>query len=629
MKLLKSLFAAAVLAVAAILPAQELAAQAKNYQYKVDLNSVKDDILSVELTVPQLGEKSLRFWLPRMVPGTYAVYDFSRFVVELNAYDAKGKKMQAKRSKDGMYWDIKKAKKLAKIVYTVEDTWDTKKSNFIFEPAGTCFSDDKSVFVLNNHGIFGYFEKHERRPYILEIDRPAGLFGGSSLVRSGGDADTDIFEAVDYHALVDAPIMFAAPDTAQFKIGNTNVLIHTYSPTGKVKSKDLQQDIEPILRAQAEYLGGVLPVDKYVFLLFLNKEGQSYKSGAAGALEHSYSSFYCLFEGKTADIGQMVRDVAAHEFFHIVTPLFIHSEEIHYFDFAAPKMSEHLWLYEGVTEYSAQHVQVSEKLQSIDDFLTTMSGKLRTSKMFKDDLSFTEMSKTCLDKNKSQYGNVYMKGALIGMCLDLKLRQLSGGSYGIQNVLKDLSKKYGINQPFKDSELFDEIAKVSGQPSIKQFLLDHVAGTTALPYDELLQPVGISYKAEGEVKELSKFGLNDLNKGLDFDAEQKKLRIKAKKYIDKFGETLGLQEGDLINTWNGEVVDMSTVNTVLGTYDQSAKEGQVLTVGILRKNNEGKFEEKTLTATLATIVSMKKHVFIINDNPTEAQLKLRKSWIGQ
>ena len=50
-------------------------------------------------------------------------------------------------------------------------------------------------------------------------------------------------------------------------------------------------------------------------------------------------------------------DNAAHEFFHIVTPLSIHSEEIQYFDFNQPKMSEHLWLYEGSTEYHAHMVQ--------------------------------------------------------------------------------------------------------------------------------------------------------------------------------------------------------------------------------------------------------------------------------
>ena len=43
----------------------------------------------------------------------------------------------------------------------------------------------------------------------------------------------------------------------------------------------------------------------------------------------------------------MISDIAAHEFFHVVTPLHIHSEIIENFDFETPVPSEHVWLYEG------------------------------------------------------------------------------------------------------------------------------------------------------------------------------------------------------------------------------------------------------------------------------------------
>jgi predicted metalloprotease with PDZ domain len=36
--------------------------------------------------------------------------------------------------------------------------------------------------------------------------------------------------------------------------------------------------------------------------------------------------------------------------FHIITPLSIHSKEIQDFDYNDPKMSQHLWMYEGVTD---------------------------------------------------------------------------------------------------------------------------------------------------------------------------------------------------------------------------------------------------------------------------------------
>ena len=48
--------------------------------------------------------------------------------------------------------------------------------------------------------------------------------------------------------------------------------------------------------------------------------------------------------------------------------------------------------------------------------------------MYSDKQSFTEMSKNVLDPTmKAQYPNVYQKGALMAMCIDIMLRDASGG----------------------------------------------------------------------------------------------------------------------------------------------------------------------------------------------------------
>jgi predicted metalloprotease with PDZ domain len=65
----------------------------------------------------------------------------------------------------------------------------------------------------------------------------------------------------------------------------------------------------------------------------------------------SYSYYSCFTRTNAKEeLVKSMMDVVSHEFFHIVTPLSIHSKEIQYFDYN-PKMSEHLWMYEGVTEY--------------------------------------------------------------------------------------------------------------------------------------------------------------------------------------------------------------------------------------------------------------------------------------
>lgn len=144
--------------------------------------------------------------------------------------------------------------------------------------------------------------------------------------------------------------MYSRPDTATVQVGNCRVLISVYSPNKVIHANVLAKNLDTLLKAQGKYLGGTLPVDKYAFIVYTHdKPGIS---GHDGALEHSYCSMYYMPEFDEHEFSFVFRDFAAHEFFHILTPLTIHSEQIQFFDFSQPEMSEHLWLYEGTTEYT-------------------------------------------------------------------------------------------------------------------------------------------------------------------------------------------------------------------------------------------------------------------------------------
>jgi len=107
----------------------------------------------------------------------------------------------------------------------------------------------------------------------------------------------------------------------------------------------------------------------------------------------------------------------------------VHSNEIHYFDFNTPKMSKHLWMYEGVTEYFANLFQVNQGLIDEDAFYKRMVGKINNAKRLNDTMPFTTMSANVLvEPYKAQYLNVYEKGALIGMCIDIIIREKAMGN---------------------------------------------------------------------------------------------------------------------------------------------------------------------------------------------------------
>ena len=620
-------------------PAQAQSKKANSYQYTVDLTKVVDDKVKVELHAPRITSSEITFYLPKIIPGTYAIADYGRYVVDFEAFDKKGKALPFEKLNDNA-WKIKNATRLHKITYWVNDSYDTEINGpKIFEPAGTNIEEGKN-YIINNAGYFGYFENMKEVPVILNVLRPKDLYGSTGLIpqKSGEpitsaklekgttptDQLVDTYVAGDYNELIDSPLMYSKPDTAIIKVGNTEVLIGSYSPSQMVKAKDIANSVREVLLAQKEYLGGTLPVNKYAFIFyFTDKPVYSY-----GALEHSGSSFYFMPERPIEEMNQQLRDFAAHEFFHIVTPLTIHSEEIDNFDYNDPKMSQHLWLYEGVTEYFAGNMQVKYGLITPDEYLDVLREKILTAESFYDTVPFTDISKFTLAEYKEQYYNVYQKGALIGMCLDIKLRELTEGKYGLQNLVADLSKKYGKSKPFEDAKLFDEITALT-KPEIGEFLKKYVGGPERLPIKEIFNLVGVNY-TESLISPEVTLGLESNAVTITEEGGSPKLAIANAQLLNGQGKALGFKDGDVLIKINGEVIPYDDqFKNFFERQQRGLAVGKKLSYTVLRKTEAGDSQEVELTADIMVVDREVKHLLSFNEQASPAQLALRNAWISK
>lgn len=591
-----------------------------NYRYYVDLTAVKDDKLTVRLTPPEISDNETVFMFPAMVPGTYDVYDFGRFVSNFKVEGKDGKTITVEKL-DANSYKLSPANAIKEISYDVEDSWDTSiKENVVFEPGGTNIEADKN-FILNTHGFFGYFKNRTDANFILEVTKPQGFYASTSLTDLKSGETKDVLSVYNYHDLVDAPIMYCKPDTTSLKIGNATILFSVYSPNHVLSSGFIARNLKELLYAQADYLGGELPISKYAFLFYFSDKPSL--SGASGALEHSYSSFYYLPEADSSELAQEIRDVAAHEFFHIVTPLSIHADQIGNFDFNNPQMSKHLWLYEGLTEYAAHHMQAKTGLIDYDDFLGVMVEKMQNARNnYNDTVPFTVMSKYVLDKYKKQYNNVYEKGAVIGMCLDIMLRYYSNGDYGTQTLMKDLAKKYGKDKSFKDDELFDDIEKLTYK-EIRTFLDTYVAGNKPLPYKEIFAMVGLNYTEKRVEEQITLGGI-----AVGYNPETNRLVVVNINKLDAFGKKLGFKEGDEIMTFNNRKLSLDNLKDVLGNYMKNAKTGDKLSIDVMRKDKKGNEQVKTLKAKVKPVKVMEYDILKVNEEATDRQVMTRKEWLG-
>lgn len=590
----------------------------EKYKFYMDLNKINNDLIQVTLEPPAISQEKIIYNIPKIVPGTYQIYDFGQYVMDFQAFDKEGKVLYVNRLDDNR-WEIHDADKLGKISYWVEDTWDAEVEELVFEPGGTNIEEGENI-VLNNHGFFGYFDDMKLLQYELNITRPDNFYGSTGLTDITTKENTDTYTIGNYMDLVDAPIMYNQPDTVTFKIAETSILVSVYSKNKVAPAAELAKDIKVILEAQKEYLGGKLPVEKYAFIIYLY-EGTS-GSGGSGALEHSYSSFYYLPEMDPSRLSGFLVDVAAHEFFHIVTPLNIHSEEIGNFDFIHPKMSKHLWLYEGVTEYFAGHVQVYQGLISTDAYFDMILDKMETAENFNDTLPFTVMSAKALDEHKDEYMNVYNKGALIGLCLDILIREQTNGKKGLKELMHLLSQEYGKDVSFKDDELFSKISQLIS-PELSKFFATYVEGSQPLPFEEIFAKVGVDFKRNVEIEQVGFGGV-----ALGFNMETQRLFVMDNQNMNKFGKKLKIQVNDEILAINGTPLTVMNFEEVITNYQQNTNEGDKISM-LVERVVKGEKKQVELKAKAIKTKSIQDYYLAINPNATEQQIQLRKTWLGQ
>jgi predicted metalloprotease with PDZ domain len=517
----------------------------------------------------------------------------------MNAKTADGKNLKVKKQGNNSFI-ISDAKKLKYLEYTLEDIMDRKvKKHPIFDPVATNFEEGKN-FLLNNGGIFGFFAGEEADPIEIKISKPSQLYGSTSLPQTLNNSGQQHFKANSYHQLIDCPIMFSVPDTAQFNVGKTKVTISVFDVNGVPRAKHFYEVLKRDMQAIDDFLPD-LPVDNYTFIIYvdeLKEIGQAmtgkmglikkiklalkFRNLGLGALEHGNSSTYYL-----ADFGEALSDVKAlsldnqlseaaiHEFMHILTPLGLHSERIGNFNYTNPLMSKHLWLYEGVTEYFANLIKFKGGVISPDEYLKEMEAKLAEGLDFPvNEMSFTEMSEHVLEeKYHKHYGQVYMRGAFLAMLLDAEIQRLTSGQKSLIDVMLALNARYGANKSFDEQTFIAELVK-EVHPDLQNFFTLYVEGKNQWKPNDQLNYVGISYHDSLHESVL----LNPFN-AKDNDITLKAIgRIGLERQVVKTGsnEWAGLKQGDVINVFD--------FRNVFEPNGQKLKEGEIAKLKVKRNN---------------------------------------------
>jgi predicted metalloprotease with PDZ domain len=441
-------------------------------------------------------------------------------------------------------------------------------------------------------------------------------------------ATKDVFLAKRYFNIIDDPIMYSQDDSISFQLEDIDVNLAVYSPRAVHKAADFKETLEKMMRAQKRFLGPANNTKRYdILLMLMNSEELEHFGGIQGALEHHTSTTVVFFEDNTKELlKKYLTDVVSHEFFHTLTPLNVHSEQIHYFNYKEGVMSKHLWMYEGTTEYFANLFQVQQGLVDDENFYKRMLDKIIRAKEFDDTMPFTSMSTNIVEEPyQSNYQNVYFKGALINMCLDIIIREQSGGERGLLSVMQALAKKYGVDTPFRDNQLFDEIVAMT-YPEVDDFIQTYVQGETPIPYNIFLEKAGLGISSvDEEMQSILLFDSRtpsietELNEAGGIDLIVKGLN-------NRLAE-IGFLKGDVIRVFNGTDLseiskeNMDMVNNLFNMSFSWMPEQEVS----FEVDRKGK-QRFVLSGKVGVAVAEAKGI-VAKQNAKPAQIALRNSWL--
>ncbi|KAB2816903.1 hypothetical protein F8C82_00460 [Phaeocystidibacter marisrubri] len=603
--------------------------RADRYQVEVNIIGRLDSKIDVTVVPPIMNTDEVIYAMPKIVPGTYDISDFGQFVRGLKAFDSRGNELKTKRL-DENRWSISNGKALYKITYEAVETDGDRKAD-IFLPGGTAIAEDG--VLMNNFGFVGFMEGFDAVQYHYEVVHDESLVATTALDIESVSPKRDVFFARDYFELHDRPILYAADNVAGTMVAGAEVTIGVYSPEGTLDADVLLEGLKPVFDAASNYLGGSLPTDRYVVLVWGLTREETFSAGGVGALEHFTSTTvtmpdvddrtYAMFQTGPNPKMQFLRGIVAHEFFHIVTPLNIHSEQIHDYDFINPQMSKHLWFYEGLTEYNSLISQVRGGVITEEHFMSEMVEKMHGADNFNEHIPMTVRSKHALDLFADQYLDVYQKGALIGMALDMQIRKQTDGEEGLVDLMIKLKDMYGPDTFFVDDQFFD-ILTANAPEGTEEFLYEYISGTAPLPFEELFPEMGYAYDEEKlkYVVEMPSWGATYLSSRgkyyyiTDIDSES------------EFTRGFGLKKGDQLIRWNGEKIKGGELQNVLDEWHETACVGSEVVIEVIRTDANGDEDEIELTSITTFATESERHILEKSDSATPEQLALKAAWLN-
>jgi predicted metalloprotease with PDZ domain len=507
-------------------------------RYEVSVAEPEKHIFHVKMTVPDVKDE-LTVQLPAW-NALYQIRDFAYRVQDVRARDA-GDTPLAIVKLDKQTWQIR-GRGTVLIEYAI--FWDDAG------PFSTQLN--ASHAFINLATILFYVPARRSEATRVAFSGLRDGWGVAVALRPGENSTT--FVAASYDALVDAPVEIG--EFQQFRFLATGldhpplpvairVVIHGDGWTQERITESLKKIVSTEIQTMQD-----APFEEFLFLYHFGTAA----AGGGGGMEHSNSTaihtgFPATFEG-----------VTAHEFFHLWNVKRIRPRTLEPVDYTKENWTRALWFAEGVTSTYGSYTLVRSGLWSREQFYSDLAGQImelesRPAHSWK---SAEEASLDAWLEKYNQYRrpeysiSYYNKGQLLGVLLDVLIRDATDNRAGLDDVLRDLNENFAKRGRFYDEtkDLRAAVERAAGR-SFGDFFSKYVAGTEELPCKDVLALAGLRLKALGQVRADLGFSV-----GRGPDAVPTVMQLDFASGAGK----AGLREGDVLLELNGAAMPRNIIS---------------------------------------------------------------------
>ncbi len=445
--------------------------------YTVALSAPEQHLVEVQIILPA-GAAQRELQLP-VWNALYQVRDFAQYVNWVRAKDRSGKPLPV-RELDKSRWQIQDTAGGAIVNYQI----------YVDSPGPFGAQVNPHHAFLNLAQILMYPVDARGSPQSVRFSHiPEGWHIATPLAPGSNDE----FNAPNYDRLVDSPVEIGRFQESDFNEAGGHFRVIIDADPADYDMAKIVAALHRIVAAATSWMDD-RPFGTYTFFYHFPR------GPAGGGMEHAYSTAIELNADVVKQSLYPLTAVTAHEFFHLWNVKRIRPQTLEPVDYTKENYTRALWFSEGVTSTAEGILQLRGGLIEEKQYLSGLGQQITELERRPAHLtqSAEESSLDAWLEGDGYYRrpersiSYYNKGELLGVMLDLAVREASHGRASLREVLQWMNTNYAKKgRFFDDSEGVREAGEAVSHADLSAFFTKYVAGTEEIPWDDYFRSVGL------------------------------------------------------------------------------------------------------------------------------------------